>query len=91
MRLWWRQCNFATLIRPLSVCCFAATTNAPPPSLQKYRKTCCVCGEFISGSYYTTKDDKFICAKDYKVNNPHYQLVQFLLAMTHYCFEAKCQ
>ena len=35
-------------------------------SLQKYRKKCSVCGEYIQGSYYT-KDDKFICAKDYKV------------------------
>ena len=35
-------------------------------SLQKYRKKCSVCGEYIQGSFYT-KDDKFICAKDYKV------------------------
>ncbi len=35
--------------------------------LQKYRKKCSVCGEYISGSYYTTKDDKLVCAKDYKV------------------------
>lgn len=40
-------------------CCFV--------TLQKYRKKCSECQEFISGSYYTTKDDKFICAKDYKV------------------------
>ena len=35
-------------------------------SLQKYRKKCSVCAEYIQGSYYT-KEDNFICAKCYKV------------------------
>lgn len=34
---------------------------------KNYRKKCSVCGEGVSGSYYTDKNGQIICANDYKV------------------------
>ena len=52
--------------RESSITSIFAESTSDVCSLQKYRKKCSVCGEYIQGSFYT-KDDKFICAKDYKV------------------------
>ena len=72
-------------VRTTEHCIFAESTS-DVCSLQKYRKKCSVCGEYIQGSFYT-KDDKFICAKDYKVGRKGLFYKFYLVFISMYSFE----